>query len=184
MDHIFLTIASEALEVGTNVSQTAISGISAIRTDDQGNTTVTFSDNLRKSGIALEVSLRNLGTSLFTDRDERVVIVVDNMMTQRLYDQCNKGKDIFAGRTWVDLHNLTWPFVYAGELEGRSIQKIAQYFGVSLPANPTSVEVTTAMARVYWAIMNRYELSQKVEGGLRKIGGNALNKAFQFLNNK
>lgn len=78
-----------------------------------------------------------------------------------------KGENPFPGRNWIDLQQLTWPWIFDGALSPSStLRDVALFFGCEGDDVPTKV-----IANVYWVVMRRLTTGRVLEEKTRKATG-------------
>lgn len=174
-DHIFIDIKIDG-KTGE---------ISAIRTNDEGKHIAAYSDAFTiqdddKERVSFKTAINGFESIVLKGRSERFVVVCHFMEYARtaLHSLIKeKGiSDPFVGRSWVDIGQLAWPLFYEQMITDRNIATLARYYGIDDPNAGTSDKRCYLISEIYFRMMRRYAIAQRVESGVRGVGGNLVEK--------
>jgi DNA polymerase III epsilon subunit-like protein len=169
--HIFFAVG---------VTDGALSSIAAVRTDEEGTVqSATFGDKLRGDGsVLLITAIETMRKGVLDDRSDKYVVVSHYEAPRILLKVACKEAGIDmpfpTDRIWLDTAQLVWPVVASGALDSRSIESMAHFYGVECPKSRDAAKEALVIADVYWRMMARYMMAQKVENTGRRVVANMI----------
>lgn len=150
-DHIFIEIET---------SEKVITAVSAVRTDRKGNVLRAFTDSVTTDRDLTSV-MGGLKEAVLKNFTEQYVVVG----YRAAYVRELLGEKAFP-RTWIDIYDLAWPFVYFDLAPSRHFEALCHTFG--LPADRETADEGRAgwsvarvelMTQLYWRMMVRYRVA-------------------------
>jgi hypothetical protein len=122
--------------------------------------------------------LRQFKLRLLDSYEDRYAVVAyhSDILRPILRNECARAgetEELFAGRAWLDISILAWPMADSGLISLRSVEALANHFGVPLESTDPP-DVCTAMVSVYGRMMRRYRTALTGESMLREVGGETL----------
>ena len=192
-DHIFFDLETSSLDP----IKGEIIDIAAIRTDSLGNVLCACTNKVKptkdveasaaavngynerdwKNAIPLQTAIDAINSTIMKDRTDKYAVVAYNAEFDKAFltESC-KRLDIefpFPKRAWVDPMHMAWILVYGDNIESRKLTSLANYYGVDIKDAHTAVGDCEIMMEVYFRMMQRFAIGQKVE----KIGRNLVSEA-------
>ncbi len=182
-DHLFIDIKGSEPDPKEGI----IREIAAIRTDGNGNVLCAFNQEDMKAGD-IDIAISGMRSVVLDKRSPKLVLVShygEYSRTMLLLACKSAGlPDPFDGRVWIDTAQLAWPLMFAETIPSRDLRALAKYYAIGTHGIDTAKGDADITREVYWLMMDRFSLAQKVEGGIRRAGGNVLGKILTGINQR
>jgi DNA polymerase III epsilon subunit-like protein len=203
-DYIFFHIETSNLNPATG----EIIDMAAIRTDSEGNILVTYADRIAPLGpvdpeaqkingytekdwegaISFDRALTSMVATILEGRSSACVIVghYTSFNQAFLKNACAKinASMPFEGRTWVDMFQLSWPLQCDELIANRSLECLANYYGIDTKNVHSAMGAIEIIYEVYWRMMKRFHLVNNAESAIRKVGTSLMDAAMGMVSSR
>lgn len=150
-DHIFIEIET---------ADKVVTAVSAVRTDRKGNVLRAFTDSV-STDRDLSAIIQALREALLQNFTEQYVVV--GYRAAYVRELLGSGT---LPRTWIDIYDLAWPFVYYDLAPSRHFEALCHTFGLPSDRDTAdegkagwSVPRVELMTQLYWRMMVRYRVA-------------------------
>lgn len=199
LDHIFFDVETTSLLVADG----EIIELAAIRTDWKGNVQSTFQTKIKPklrveqtaaevngytkekwaNAISFQDAISGLKESVLNGNKYVVVAYNADFDSGFLLKSCERFAvcNPFPGRAWIDPYQLAWILVYGKAIDSRKLTSLANYYGVDIKEAHTAMGDAEILMHVYFRMMQRFDIGQKVEGWGRKVAGEVMQGLFSVI---
>lgn len=153
-----------------------ITAIAAIRTGPDGKVQAAYSSKTTITGLdATRGVLQGMQAELVTGMSAQYVVVSffaehDRPTLKRESERLGFKTEIFPGRTWISLSQLTWPLAFADLISERSLKEMCRYYKVEYNVKDAEEECKTLM-KVFGILMRRYRTALIGEDAVSEVAG-------------